>query len=543
MLTPMKSDFSYSFRKSRRAAVSSACSLLLAATGWGQAPGDLTREELLRRVVTYNESVQVRILEAEISRHTAAAERGIFEPQVTGSVEHVDSARPNNSQQIAALGLSPVTILTERNTIYNTGIEGLTDFGTKLRAGLTVRHLHNNIQQKGEENESFVGLSFTQPLLKNGGRAATMAKIRLSAVASDMTFQEYRKQLMLVVSQAEVTYWDLYLSQEQERIGELSVESATKILNDSKARAEVGKGTQTDVLQAEAAVTQRQAKATENRFKRLESVSKLLAFYSDGSVSRNLILKAVDQPVLPQVILDQDANTERAFKSNPDYLIRKSQLEQDNIRLGYARNQRRPQVDLKGSYGFNGLGHTLDRSLDSIEGRENQAWSVAVEWNLPLFGGVKERHELDAARLARSRSLLAVQEAEVQIANAIASSMTKLRTYLENQFSHQKVIKNLEQLLQAQIAKMEAGSLENRFVLETEDKLSEARVALVEDLVQYNRALIDLDLIRGTTLQVRHLDLTREDLHERTRGLFAAHRWSGGSLGPAQNRPDAANNP
>ena len=67
-------------------------------------------------VLAHNESVQVRILEAEIGRRTLASEKGIFEPQVTASVEHVDSVRPNNSQQIASLGFSAQPFLTERNT-------------------------------------------------------------------------------------------------------------------------------------------------------------------------------------------------------------------------------------------------------------------------------------------------------------------------------------------------------------------------------------------------------------------------------------------
>src|SRR5689334_22170588 len=183
-----------------------------------QDPVLLTLPEMVQMVLDHNESVQVRILEAEIGRRTLASEKGIFEPQITGSIERVDSVRPNNAQQIASLGFSAQPFLTERNTLHNSGVEFLTPLGTKLPTGLTIRHLGNNIQQSGEEVETFVGATITQPLLKNFGKDATMARIRLAAVASDIAFQEYRKQLMIVLSQAESAYWDLYLMQEQEEI-------------------------------------------------------------------------------------------------------------------------------------------------------------------------------------------------------------------------------------------------------------------------------------------------------------------------------------
>jgi len=249
-------------------------SLASAPAARSQEPVLLSLQEMIQMVLDHNESVQVRILEAEIGRRTEASERGIFEPQVTGSIERVDSVRPNNAQQIASLGFSAQPFLNERNTLYNAGVEFLSPLGTKLRTGLTVRDLNNNIQQHGGELETFVGATLTQPILKNFGRDATLARIRLAAVASDIAFQEYRKQLMLVISQAESAYWDLYLMQEQQDIAAQSIDVADRVLKDAEARKEVGKGAQVDVLQAAAAVSQRRAKYAEARNHVIESISR-----------------------------------------------------------------------------------------------------------------------------------------------------------------------------------------------------------------------------------------------------------------------------
>src|SRR5262245_4163093 len=75
----------------------------------------MTLREILQRVLDYNESVQIRILDHEISRKTYEAERGIYEPAVVGSYDHIDNRRENNAQQQRTLLTS---VFAERNSIY-----------------------------------------------------------------------------------------------------------------------------------------------------------------------------------------------------------------------------------------------------------------------------------------------------------------------------------------------------------------------------------------------------------------------------------------
>jgi hypothetical protein len=82
----------------------------------------LTLEETVRRVLDHNESVQMRMLDMEISRRVLRAEKGIFEPAVVSSVDHIDNRPPNNIREQRTLLTEE---LIERNTIYNGGLEFL----------------------------------------------------------------------------------------------------------------------------------------------------------------------------------------------------------------------------------------------------------------------------------------------------------------------------------------------------------------------------------------------------------------------------------
>lgn len=489
---------------------------------------ELTLEDVRRLVANRNESVQMRMLEHEISMRVYQAERGIFEPQIVGSVERVDTDRPNNTQQQASLGLfGPSTpVFLERNRFYNAGIEFLAPTGTRLRLGYTMRELGNNLQYSGSdtnriyigpEYETFLGATLVQPLLKNFGVGTTMAKIRLAALASQVAFQEYRRQLMLTMAQAESAYWELYLAQEKTRIAGESVALSEKILADNKARLEVGKAPELEVLQAEAGISLRRARLNENRQKVIEVAGRLGNLFGRTPTDTAALPRAVDQPSNQKDLVSGSPDVEAAFQNNPDFLARHAQLSQEGIRVKYARNQRLPQVDLRASYGLNGLGRNLGGSWSDVDSQDYPAWSVAVELRVPISGGVKERNEYRAALLGKERAEFGIKEVETQLLNGLDAARRRLRLYQEDIDNYRSVASFHERLLQTQLDRLSVGGIESITVLETEERLSEARSAVVEGQVLFQRALLELELIRGTMLRVRDLEITKDELRHLTR--------------------------
>ncbi|MCC7373939.1 MAG: TolC family protein [Verrucomicrobiales bacterium] len=513
----------------------SLSSALVQGQGVAEPTTDLSLERLRQQVLERNENVHMRMLEVEISDKVYHSERGIFEPQVVGSVEHVDTDRPNNTQQQASLGLfGPSTpVFTEENTLYNAGIEYLLPTGTRLRTGFTLRDLSNNLQYSGSgtnrvftgpEYEIFVGATIVQPLLKNFGIGPTMAKIRLAALASDVAFQEYRRQLMLMMAQAESAYWELYLAQERARIAQESVTLSTKILADNKARLEVGKAPELEVLQAEAGVSLRRARLNEGRQRTLEVSSRLSNLYGRTYKQSAPLPRASDEPVQSEYTANREDDVREAFESNPDFRMRQTQLEQEGIRVKYTRNQRLPQLDVRGSYGLNSLGRAVGEAWDDVDSQDYPAWSVAVEMRFPIGGGTKERNDYYAAKIAKERAQVAIREVETQVLNGIDSARRRLQIYAEDVQNYRSVSSFHERLLQTQLDRLAVGGIDSMAVLETEEKLSEARTAVVEGLVLYRRSLLELELIRGTLLKARNLEVDRDQLRSATRQrLLDAH--------------------
>jgi outer membrane protein TolC len=507
----------------------------LVISGQGQTtntlrPGrGLTLEQAINEVLVQNESLQAKMLEVEIARRQYKAERGIFEPAVVGSFEHIDNSRENTIEQQAALGLFATRDYNERNDLYNGGLEFLSPVGSKFRVGYNLRRLQNTLNARLGSGEyvTTVGITVTQPLLKNAGVAATMARIRLGAINSDIAYQDYRRQLMLTLSRAEAAYWDLYFSQEQERISEESVRLAESVYRDNKARLEVGKSSELELLQAEAGAALRRSRRSDAAQRLNEAATQLSTLFSGSTGEAAPMIWAVEEPQVRLVATNFYDAYREAFEKNPDYLTRKHQAVAENVRLAFAKNQRLPELDLKGSYGLNGLGRVPGESHDDLERADYPAWSVGVEFRIPVTGGIRERNEYKAAQLAKERSLVNLKEIEVQVGNALNTSLLKVNNLRESVENHRSVIEFHEKLLQTQLARLEVGVIDSRTVLETEEKLFEARITLLENLVAYQKALLELDLIKGTTLASWNVEMTKADLQRNTDRLLSSNRLKG----------------
>ncbi|MEK7685425.1 MAG: TolC family protein [Verrucomicrobiota bacterium] len=490
----------------------------------------LTLNEVVQRALTYNESLQIKMLDAEISRRQFKAEKGIFEPAVVASYQRVDSRRENTAEQRSSTSFgfgNSLTVFNERNSLYDGGLEFLSPIGSKFRIGYSARDLKNNLQIArglGEEWVNTVGVTLTQPLLKGFGLAATLARIRLAAVASDMAFQDYRRQLMLIISRAEAAYWDLYLTQEQDRISAESVGLAETVFKDNRARVEVGKSSELEVLQAQAGLALRKSRQSDAHQKLSEAANQLATLISGSAADTNFIIRAKEQPVAKEVPLNYFDSYTMAFELNPDYLTRRTQIAAENIKVAYAKNQKLPQLDLKASYGLNGLGNSY---LGGFDGTEFPAWSAGVEMRVPITGGIKERNELEAAKLSRKKALVGLKEVEVQIGNALDTSLLKVRNLGESVKNYQSVVDFHQQLLEAQLARLEVGKTDSKTVLETEEKLFEAKISTLESLVLYQKALLELELVQGSTLRTRNMDLTKPELQSKTSTLLAGGTFSG----------------
>lgn len=490
---------------------------------------ELTLGQYMQRVVEFNESVQARLLAFHASRSQRRAEGGAFEPSLVASGELVDRQKPNTIEIERSLRSGGV--FKERNDNYNSGIEMLTPLGTKVRVGATGRQLINNIQKTvlidiEAEYETQVGVTVEQPLLKGAGHAANLAGLRLAARTSEVAFQEYRKQLMQVVAEAELAYWQLYFAQQEVRLTGDSVALARTLVKDTQAGLDAGRGSRLDVLEAEAGLAVRKSRESLSRQKRVEALNRFAAYFGASPRTAQTEFVATQEPKSHPVELSFEAGTRLALAMSPEMLRAEAQIGQEMVRLGYAKNQRLPQVDLKASYGTHGLGYDWRTSWNDISRRDFPDWAVSLEMRIPLFGGIRGRNEFRAAHQRLLQAQRVASDLTNQLRNGLDSAQQRVTESYSAAQSFRSVVEFRTNLLDTRMKSREVGRMDSRAVLEAEQDLFASRLDQLQGEIEYQRALLDLQLMSGSMLQARGLEISFADLEQRT------NAWAGKGGGP-----------
>lgn len=497
---------------------------------------DLTLKGYLEEVLQHNNSIQAQMLDAESNRRKEQGEKGIFEPQFEASITREINNRTNNIQQQAQD--SGQAFFREQNNLYDGGIEQLIPTGGKIRLGATMSDLANNVNPNplaaafGQTNavwtrqyQTFFGVTFTQPLLKNGGTTATLADLRLAALDSDIAFQEYRRQLMLTVYQAEGTYWNLYFAQEQVHFFDESVSVAQEVLNDAKEKYKAGQGSELDEMEAQSALALRDTKrndALQSFYDALGHLQMLTGMAPDPvhAGTQNPAFRAVDDPHTAKMAPDYQTSYIHVFSDNPDYLIQREKMEQDRVRLGFAKNQLLPELDFKAAYGFNGLATTPSDAWDVAASQDFPSWSLGLQLTIPLGGNIKGRNFYKAAQLKWQEAFLNLKDVQTQIAGSLSMAIQKARAWQQSITSYQTVVTYNEELLQTELQRLKAGTVEAQKVLDVEADLLDARQNLASALGQYRRALLEVELNSGMILKNRGIDITRSELRRQTEAML-----------------------
>jgi len=437
------------------------------------------------------------------------AELGVFEPEFVASASQEYNNRKNTIEQTISQGTAA---FEEKNKLYSAGIEGLAPTGARYNIGYSVRDLNNNLRVLPtdpfrRQYQSFLGVTITQPLLKDAGFSSSMARLRLAKEDENLARQDFRRQMLVVVGSVESVYWDLYVAQERLELRRTSVAAAEKLLSENRGRVNEGKMAEIELVEAEAGLAQRRSSASEAKQRLVEISGRLRTLFAEPVDGANFVLRASD---LPPAVGEAPAVDEALADSvalHPEYLSRLHHVEQEKVRISYAKNQRWPQVDLKASYGNNGLGDDYPGSWSDIESREHDSWSVGVEMRIPVLTGIRQRNTVRAAKAHGREALLNLKAAEVEIANNIFAAQRKVRSLGEVAENYDEVSRAGERLLKNEQSRLTEGKTDSRRLLEVETQFSDARIAALESRGEYEKARVEFEMACGRLLKTRGVDL------------------------------------
>jgi outer membrane protein TolC len=277
-----------------------------------------------------------------------------------------------------------------------------------------------------------------------------------------------------------------------------------------------------DVVQAQSEqATRRQALVTAQSTKRTAELA-LKRLIVSGTQDPNwaAAIDPTDRPDFRAESIDIEAAVRRALSERTDLEIAKKSILTNDVTLKYLVDQMRPQVDFQTTYGLAGIGGTNFIRNNSVLGSpitqineggitdafntlfKNQypRWTVALNISYPL-GVSSQEASVARARVQMNQVQAQVKQIELQVATDVTNAAIQSQNAVEAVQASQAARELSQKKLEAEQSKFEVGMSTNYFVVQAQRDLSDAENIELRAILNYRKALVELERLQQTTLQ------------------------------------------
>lgn len=522
-------------RSSRVVIVWAVAMLALTSTGGAEreaASGEpevyrMSLAEALRRALENNLDLVAARKDPTIAEHRIALAQSKFDGVFGASVRYDDSSRDSTITDNSTGARDPGTADSDQVSA-SASWQKLLGFGGSYSLTLTGTDRDSSSRQVSQFTGFFsdtafasrqegVSLHYEMPLLRGLGREATRLDVLLASGGLEVSTQDLRLAAMRTVKQVEDGYWDLLAAREALRVARESLELAQDLLELNRKKVDVGTLAPIEITQAEAGVASREEGvivaevAVENAE---DNLRRLLAIPEGDPLWTQAIVPA-DAPRFERQVVDSGAALAAAMEYRPELAAARRQLRDSELSERVARNQKRHSLTL--SADLSPSRSEDDFRLEQITpggpirtntttDSDGPQWQIGLTYRLPI-GNRAARANYAVAALNREKS-------EVNLRNVEQAIRVDVRTAVRNVESGLKRVEAARantvlqrKTLEAEQKKFENGMSTSFEVLRIQTDLSNAQLAEIRAVLDYTKALADLERAKGTLLEARGLRL------------------------------------
>lgn len=473
----------------------------------------ITLQECFDLALKENLNLQIERTKPKLSLIGLSSAWSRYDPTLNLSGIHSDAA--------TAGGRDPNTLLTFDGAVteadaFRASVGGLAPYGLEYSLGGNLTDTHGDqpnrtnplLRDRFEDTRGGIGINLTQSVLRDFLFDDTRRSIAIARSEIKGSELDLRSRTIEVMTSIEKAYNNLIYSRENVKVQEEALRLARQLLADNKKKVQVGIMASLDEKQSESAVYTRQAAVTQARgeFSGAQNTLK-------GLISSNLrnVHDTTLQPVEMLVAVPQQFDIYESWNAGltkrPDVLQARRAVEKQGIELKYAKNQRLPELNVVGSYGYGGSGaREFSDSFANISSRDQPSWTIGATASIPLSNKAA-RENLRRQKVTAEQLVLQLKKQEQDVMLEIDNFLTTVRTALDKIESTRQARSYAEQALDGGQKRLQAGTTTSFEVLQLQKDLIDARTAEIGAVRDYNNALADLFQSEGTTLERKKLEV------------------------------------
>ena len=498
------------------------------ALGQTNPPGkvrQLSLQDCLQLAAQHNLQLQITRYSPVVQMYTLRATYGDYDPTFSLSGQH---DHDEAGTQLLGGGFSIPGSVRDDNS-FSSGLNGLLPWGmtynlatlnpisdvyghtptlvVSTNGGVVSTNLVNI---PFENSNTKVGASLRQPLLKNFWMDATRLNIQVNKNRLKYDEIGLQLQLMQTFTKVEQAYYDLIYNRENLVVRQKAVELAERLVIENKKRLEVGALAPLDLQSAEAQASSTRAAVilAQSQLDTQERVLKQLISAEYGTEWATLRLDPTGKLLAPPPVLNLQDSWGKALTQRPELLQAKLDVEKQGVTLKYDKNQLYPQLDVFGTYGYNGSGKEFSDALYDIQQTDRPFYTYGGQLTIPL-SRTRVRNAYKADKATMEQLVLTVKQWEQSIMIAIDNDIGTIRASFDAVQATRAAREYEEAALDAEQKKLESGKSTTYTVLQVQRDLTNARGDEIQALDAYNKNLSQLSLDEATTLERLNIDFNK----------------------------------
>ena len=468
----------------------------------------MSLEDCIQQALQHNLDVQIERYAPQISLYNLRSDYGGYDPTFNISGQHqYNDTGPDFQNAVHIAGTS-----YEENS-FNSGLNGSMPWGMTYNFSGNVSHtydynLNSPIFTNSDNSGGQIGVSLTQPLLKNLWVDQTRLNIRVGKNRLQYSEQGLRLQVITSVTAVENAYYELIYAQENVQVQQEALILAQTQLDQDRQRVQIGTLAQLDVQQDEAQVATSKANLIAAQY----------TLATDQNTLKNLLTDDYShwhdtdiQPTAtitnaPLQLFDLQDSWSKGMAERPDLLQAKLNVEQQGIQLKFYYNQLFPELDLIGTYGFNGTGEQFRDTFNQFGEGSRPFYSYGAQLSVPL-SNVGPRNQYKAGKVTMQQLLLQLKQFEQNVMVEIDNAVKQAQSAHESVGATRQARIYAEAALDAEQKKYAVGKSTTFTVLQLQNTLTANRGQEIRALANYYEALVNLSQQEGSTLERNHINI------------------------------------
>ncbi|MFO0376548.1 MAG: TolC family protein, partial [bacterium] len=354
-----------------------------------------------------------------------------------------------------------------------------------------------------ESFSSGLGVSISQPLLRNAGERVNTASIAIAGYNQQIAEARTTNRVIAEIASGERAYWRVYAAARELEVRQKQYELAVEQLERARRRVSAGQSPEVEVTRAESGVAA-QLEAiivAENTLLDQQRELKRRMNLPEADIAGTTLISPATQP--NPLRYDLTGSKERlcdaALVNRAELLEAELAVLADAVNVDVARNAALPDVSLSASYDLAGLDRTFWLSQRRLSNANNDTWNAGVTAAIPL-GNEAAEARLRRAIITRVQSIADKAAREQTVRQEVLGAIDRMNSGWQRILAARQNALLAARTLAAEQRQFDVGSRTSTDVLDAATRLADAQSAEIRALADYEVAKIDLAVATGTVL-------------------------------------------